>query len=505
MGENQALLARMDALCRRLYGKRAEHVNPAQLALAFAELEKEEGAPGQPPAPEALVEADSGEAEGEAPAPAESATRKRGHGRNRLPTHIPRRRVEHEPAPQDCVCSGCKKPMARIGEEVSEQLDFRPASFEVVEHARGRYACSTCKEGVTLAPVPDKLVEKGVAAAGVIAQVVTAKFADHLPLARQVGVYAREGVDLSRSTLLGFVNVAADLLLPVAKAILASILSTKDVHADETTVRVRTLPRGSRTGYFWTYVAKRRGEAPGESPLAEAFFEYTPTRGGSAPRRVLEHYEGFLHADAYSGDDECYASGKVVEIGCWAHARRHVYDAMVTDPVAASSLLALVGLLYDVEREAKDVTDAERLKMRQERSVPLLHRIGTKVAQLSGAALPKGPLAKALLYLVNQWQALMRYAASGTLGIDNHPAERAIRHVAIGRRNFLIAGSEDGARRAATLYTLTVSCKLAGVDTFEYLRDVLGRLSTTPQSRVAELTPREWKAARERAAKTAAA
>ncbi len=503
LGENASLLARMDALCRRLYGKRSEHVDPAQLALAFAELEKEGIEPAPPPVDPAK-EADSGEVEEEAKK-APAAPKKPGHGRARLPSHLKRRRVEHEPAPEDCVCSGCKKPMTRIGEEVSEQLDFHPASFEVVEHVRAKYACPTCKEGVTVAPVPDKLVEKGLATAGLIAQVVTAKFSDHVPLARQVGIYAREGVDLSRSTLLEFVNVAADLLSPVAKAILASVLATKDIHADETTVRVRTLPRGSHTGYFWTYLAEHPGESAAVARLAETFFEYTPTRGGDAPRRVLEHYGGFLHADAYSGYDACFVSGRIVEVGCWMHARRYVYDALGTDPVAASALLALISLLYDVERDAKDVTAAERLTMRRTRSRPLLDRIGTKVAELSATALPKGPLAQALGYLVNHWQAFTRYAESGTLAIDNGPAERAIRHVAIGRRNFLIAGSEEGARRAATLYSLTVSCKLAGVDTFAYLEDVLGRIATTPATHVADLTPLAWKAARERAAETAAA
>jgi len=294
-------------------------------------------------------------------------------------------------------------------------------------------------------------------------------------------------------------------LLERGRVVLASILASKDVHADETPVDVRTLPRGSRTGYFWTWVAKKpRGDGDADPPC-EAYFEYTATRSGAAPRRVLEGYEGFLHADAYSGYDECFVSGKVVEVGCWAHARRHVYEALGTDPASASSLLALIGLLYQVERDAKAMTAVQRLALRQGRSRPLLDRIGQKVAELWATALPKGPLAKALGYLVNQWKALVRYAESATLEIDNNLAERAIRHVAIGRRNWLIAGSDEGARRAATLYTLTVSCKLAGVDTFAYLRDVLGRLSTTPMSRVSELTPLAWKAARERAAETAAA
>jgi transposase len=502
MGENEALRARMDALCRRLYGKRSEHVDPAQLALAFAELGKEDALPTAPAGePAAAEEPDSGE--GDADAKAAAPAKRRGHGRQKLPSHLPRRRVEHEPAPEDRVCSGCSKPMARIGEEVSEQLDCKPASLVVVEHVRGKYACQTCKEGVTVAAVPEKLVEKGLAAPGLVAQVVTSKFADHVPLARQEGIYAREGVELSRSTLLGIVNVAADLLAPVARAVRISALASRALHADETTVRVRTLPKGSRISYFWTYVGRRPAAKGGEE--CEAFFEYTHTRSGDAPKKVLAHYKGPLQADAYSGYDECYASGEIIEVGCWAHARRHVYEALGTDPTPASALLALIAQLYLVERDAKDLDEAARLKMREERSRPLIDRIGYKVAELHAAVLPKGPLGKALGYLVNHWKALTRFLESGFYKIDNNSAERAIRHVAVGRRNWLIAGSDEGARRAATLYTLTVSCKLADVDPFEYLRDVLERLSTTPASRAHELTPLNWKAARDRAAKTAAA
>jgi transposase len=492
MSENEGLLRRMDELCRRVYGRKAEHVDSAQIAFAFAQLEAEAGgamAPALGTTEPVAAPAKDAAAEDGAPAV------RRGHGRKRLPLNLKRRRVEHEPAPSDCVCSGCSKPMKRIGEEVSEQLDFVPASFEVVEHVRGKYACPSCKEGVVIAPVPPKLIEKGLVAEGVVAQVVTAKFADHIPLARQETIYAREGVELSRSTLLDIANQAADLLAPVASAIKAAILASKVIGADETPVEVRSNPKGTRTGYFWPYL----GEGP------EVYFDFTPTRSGDGPMKWLAGFCGSLQADGYSGYDACVRAYKLTLLGCWAHARRYVFRAIDSEPDRATLLIALISKLYDVERAAKDLDEAGRWALRQKHSRPLIKMIEEKVAEFSASALPKSPLGKALTYLTNQWTPLTRFLEAGYLSIDNTRTERAIRPLAIGRNNWVTAGSEEGARRAAILYTIIGSCKLAGANPFEYVRDVLQRLSTTPVSRTSELTPRNWLAARQLAAANPAA
>lgn len=491
MKENEGLRHRMDELCRRFFGRKAEHVDAAQLALAFAQLDAEAAAAA--PA-EASAEATS-EQSPDAAASATPATPRAGHGRNRPAAHLPRRRVMHEPAPQDCVCSGCQKPMTRIDEEVSEQYDYVPASFVVIEHVRGKYACPTCKEGVVIAPVPDKVIEKGLATEGVIAQVVVSKFGDHVPLARQTQIYAREGVHLPRSTLLGFVGNAADLLSPVAAAIKAAVLSSKVIGADETPVEVKNATSGTRTGFFWPYIGQG----------AEVYFDYTPSRAGEGPSKLLAGYGGYLQVDGYSGYDACVRLYKLILVGCWAHARRYVYRALGNEPVRAALLLALISRLYDVERDAKGMGEAGRWALRQKRSRPIIEKIKEKAAEFAATAIPKTPMGKALTYLTNQWEPLTRYLESGILEIDNTRTERSIRPLAIGRNNWVLAGSDEGARRAAILYTIVGSCKLAGANPFEYIRDVLRRVSTTPVSRAAELTPANWLTERRRAAGSSAA
>ena len=475
---NKELRQRIDELCRKLYGKRSEQVDPAQLALAFAELEKEQAAVEAPPVD--LEEADSGEPV--------VARKRRGHGRKSPRKDVPRVRVESRPAPEDCVCASCHADKVVIGEETSEQYDYVPSNVRVLVHARLKMACPKCREGVVVAPVAEKVVDKGLATAGMIAHVIVAKSADHIPLYRQSQILSREGVDLSDSTLLAFFNQGAALLEPIARAVFMMILERAFLHADETPVTMRLLPSGTKTAYLWTYTDR-----------LQVGYRFTTGRGAEGPLAVLGSYGGYVHRDAYVGYDAAARKGGSLYVACWAHGRRGFIEAMKAGDVAAARMIALIALLYAVEAEAKDFDDDRRKALRQAKSVPLLLRIEEEAETQRKTALPKSPLGEALTYLRNQWAGLRRYLEHGMLSIDNNWAERAIKPIALGRRNWMVCASEDGGHRAAVCYTLVNSCKLQGINPFTYLKDVLERVGSHPMSRVRELTPLCWKAARDAA------
>ena len=476
---NAALEQKIDALCRRLYGRRAEQVDPAQLALAFAELEREQAEAS--PAPSDETEADTGE-------PLKKVKRK-GHGRKTPPKDLPRVRVEHRPAAEDCVCDLCKAQKVMIGEVTSEQYDFVPSSVRVLVHARLKFACPDCKDGVVVAPPAEKVVDKGLATAGMIAHVIVSKSADHQPLYRLVRIYARMGADLCDSTLLTFFNQGADLLAPVAKCVLEMVLTSPFIHADETPVLMKLAPSGTKQAYLWTY-----------SDRELVAYQFTTGRDASGPLAVLGSYGGHVHKDAYAGYNAGLKKGGGIYVGCWAHARRGFFEALKGGASVAARTMALIAQLYAVEDDARDLDDDGRKALRQAKSVPILLRIEEEAERQRRTAAPSSQMGEALTYLKNQWAALMRYVDHGWLSIDNNHAERMIKPVALGRRNWLFAGSEDGGHRAAVCYTLVNSCKLLGIDPFVYLKDVLERVGSLPISRVAELTPKKWKAARDAAA-----
>lgn len=480
--EKAELERRIDDLCHRLFGKRAERVNPAQLALAFEELEREQAQAS--PAPADTAEADTGEALERRP--------RKGHGRKKPSKELPRERIEHRPDPQDCVCDRCQAEKVVIGETTSIQYDYRPASVRVLEHARLKLACPACRDGVVVAAPVDKLVDKGLATAGMVAHVIVSKSADHLPLYRQAEILARLGVDLCDSTLLSFFNQGAALLAPVADAVLDAILAGPFLHADETPVTMKLAPSGTKTADLWTY-----------SDRTQVAYRFTTGRGADGPLAVLAAYAGYVHKDGYTGYDAAMRKGGSTYVACWAHARRKFFEALRSGATAASRMMALIAQLYQVETEARDLDDERRRALRQARSVPLLLRIDEEAELRSKTVLPKSPMGEALTYLRNQWPGLRRYAEHGMLAIDNNEAERMIKPVALGRRNWLFAGSEDGGHRAAVCYTLVNSCKRIGVDPFTYLEDVLKRVGSHSMSRVGELTPKAWKHARD-AALTAA-
>ncbi|MBV9169872.1 MAG: IS66 family transposase [Chloroflexi bacterium] len=467
--EKASLQHQLDVLCRRLFGKKADRVDPRQLQLALEQLTNEPGPVTEP------IEMDSGET------PVRGHTRRRSTGRRPLPAHLPRRRVDVDvpDAEKHCACGRLKD---RIGETVSEKLEYDPARFVVVETVRAKYACPDCHDGVVEAPAPPQAVEKSLAGEGLLAHVVVSKYVDHLPLHRLSGIFAREGVDLSRSTLCDWIADAATALSPIADELRAQVVAASYLQTDDTTITILGDDGGSSKGRLWTYL----------DPLGQQVaFDATPTHERDGPAAFLALFSGKLQADAYAGYDGLYSTGRVLEIGCWAHARRRFVDAFMTDGRAAL-IVALIQQLYQVERAPADLDAEARTTRRQEQAVPLLAKIDAARHEVAASVLPKSPLGDALGYLNNQWAALQRYADDGRLSIDNNRAENQLRVIAVGRKNWLFAGSFEAARRAAVLYSLVQSCKLIDVPPFEYLKDVLLRVATHPQRLIRDLTPKGW-------------
>jgi transposase len=475
--EVAALRHQLDVLCQRLFGKKSERVDPRQLALALEQLVNEPGPVSQP------IEMDSGET------PVRGHARRRPSGRRPLPAHLPRRRVDIDVAEAEKPCA-CGHTRTRIGEAVSEKLEYEPASFVVIQTVRAKYACPHCHEGVLEAAAPPQAVEKSLAGEGLLAHIVVSKYVDHLPLHRLEGIFAREGIDLARTTLCGWVADVSTALTPIGEQLRQEITAATYLQTDDTSVTVLDARGGSFKGRLWTYL----------DPLGrQVVFDATPTHERDGPETFLAGFRGALQADAYAGYDALYQSDRVVEIGCWAHARRRFVEAFMNDGSAAR-MVAFIQQLYQVEQAAAHLEADARRALRQEQSVPVLARIDAERLALAQTVLPKSPLGDAVRYLTNQWAALQRFVDDGRLGIDNNRAENQLRVVAVGRKNWLFAGSFEGARRAALLYSLVQSCKLVDVSPFDYLKDVLLRVATHPQRLIGQLTPRGWAATFARAA-----
>jgi len=470
--ENVSLRHQLDLLCQRLFGKKSERVSPDQLRLAFAQLANEPGAASEP------IEMDSGERPG-------PGRRRRipPPGRRPLPEALPRQRLEIDIPEADKICV-CGHRKTRIGEAVTEKLEYVPASLRVIETARLKYACPHCHEGVVEAPAPPQALEKSLAGEGLLAHVVVSKYVDHLPLYRLERIFLRQGVDLSRSTLCGWVADVATALTPIGDELRRQVTAATYLQTDDTPVTILEPSGGSRKGRLWTYL----------DPIGrQVVFDATPTHERDGPEAFLTAFAGDLQAYAYTGYDALYATGRIREIGCWAHARRGFVEALTTD-VRAALTVALIQQLYDVERAGAELSADARRDLRQAQSVPLLAKIATERDQLTCTVLPKSPLGDALRYLTNQWAALQRFVEEGRVAIDNNRAENQLRVVALGRKNWLFAGSFEGARRAALLYTLVQSCKLIDVLPEEYLKDVLLRVATHPHRLIGQLTPKGWAA-----------
>lgn len=487
--EIEKLKVELARLRRLRFGRSSEKLDQAiaQLELMIEDVETAEAArEAKTPEPPVL--------------PALPSPPRRKPVRAALPEHLPREEIVHL-APATCPCCGGN--LCKLGEDVTEILEFVPASFKVIRHVRPKMSCRSC-EAIAQAPVAPVPIDRGRPGPGLLAHVLVSKFADHLPLYRQSEIYARSGVSLERSTLADWVGRAAWLLDPLVEAIGRHVFAGAAIHTDDTPVPVLDPGRGrTKTGRLWAYV---RDERPWGStaPLA-AFLRYTPDRKGERPQAHLADFAGFLHADGYAGYDKLYtdanrAAGAITEIACWAHARRGFHDVFVaTKAPLAEEALRRIAEFYAVESEANGKPAKQRSALRQEKTKP---RIDAFHAWLT-ITLPKlsarSELAKAINYALTRWTALTRYLDDGRLGIDNNPAERAMRGVGLGRKNYLFAGADSGGERAAAIYSITESCKLNAIDPEAYLRDILARIGDHKINRIEELLPWHWAAARAQA------
>jgi transposase len=405
--------------------------------------------------------------------------------RKPLPEHLSREVITHAPD-RDC-CPGCGGHLRQFGEDVSEQLEYIPDSFKVIRYVRPKFSCTGC-DRVVEAPAPSRPIERGLAGPGLLAHVIVSKFSDHLPLYRQSEIYARQGVEISRSTLAGWVGGASDLLGPLVDAIQKHVLAGRKLHADDTPMPVLAPGNGkTKTGRLWTYV---RDDRPAGDPSAPAvWFAYSADRKGEHPRQHLQTFRGALQADAYAGFHHLYGE-RIYEAACWAHARRKFHEIHVVHASPTTTeALARIGALYAIEDEIRGRPADLRLSIRQTRAKPLLEQLRTWMEKAQRSLSSKSETAGAIRYALSRWCALTRYIDDGMLEIDNSAAERALRAVALGRKNFLFAGSDCGGERAAAMYSLIGSAKLNGLDPELYLRTVLARIADYPVSRIRDLLP----------------
>jgi transposase len=485
--EIEKLKGQIARLRRLQFGRSSEKLDAslAQLELLLDDLEEERG-----------------EADERDPLPVSIAEDREKPSRRPLPDHLPREEVVHGPSSaESCRCPRCGGSMRRLGEDVSEVLECVPARFKVVRHIRPKFSCRSC-ETITQAPMPSLPIERGRPGPALLAHVLVGKYADHLPLYRQAEIYAREGVDLDRSTLADWVGKAAWLVRPLVDVLGREVMTSEKVFADDTPVPVLAPGTGkTKTGRLWVYVRDDRSHA-GKAPPA-VLYRYSPDRKGERPREHLKSFSGFLQADGYAGFDGLYETGRIVEVACWAHVRRKFFDVHQANASAiAREALDRIGTLYAIEAEIRGQPPNQRRQVRQARASPLLAELKAWLETIRTKLSGKSELAGAMRYALTRWAALTRYCDDGRLEIDNNAAERAIRPLALGRKNYLFAGSDVGGERAAAIYSLIETAKMNGLDPEAYLRQVLSRIADHPVNRVDELLP--WNVTTPPAIQTAA-
>ena len=482
--KNSDLVLKLLRLERERSGRRSERMDPEQISLMLERLAEELSEE----ADLAATQAEDRVLETERAALEEPVVRQVPR-RRRPSKDLPRRVIRHELAAEERRCSGCGEPMSEIGEDVSEIVELIPAQFVVEEHRRAKYACSRCKETVRTAPGPEKSIEKGLPGPGLLAHVVVSKYEQHLPLTRLVEIYRRGGLETSTSTLCGWVEAVATDVQPIVERIAQKAHASRALQIDGSGLEVldRDDPQGIRRGTMWCAVGDRR----------YVIFRYAKDGSGEeGPWRYLEGRRGYVQADAANVFDRLYNGRKAeaTEVGCLAHARRKYYDLVDSD-VRVAYPLKLISQLYQVEdlADRRKLPPAERLELRRSRSVPIMDRYYRWLLRMSSREPPASVLAKACAYSLKHWEALTRFLSDGILPPDNNLCESQIRSLAVGRRNYLFAGSDAGAERAAILYSLMRTCALHRVDSFAYMADVLRKLAAGwPAKRLDELLPDSW-------------
>jgi transposase len=477
---------KIEALLRELLdarrNRKSEQLSTDQLAL-FATAWQARQAEAEPARPN-----DSDKDDPNAnPGAGEPARKKRTGGRQPLARHLKRERIVHDLAEKEKHCSTCQQDLRPIGEESSERYEYIPAQLTVIEDICKKYACACT---VKTATKPSQPIEKSTAGASLLAQVIVAKTADHLPLHRQEKIFQRHGVDISRKTMGGWLAQCADLLKPLYGSMKEVLFQSKVIGTDDTSVKVLDVKLPfARTGRIWPYY--------GDPDHPVILYDYTATRERAGPEEFLKGYRGYLQADAYGGYDAFFkdpARG-LIEVGCWAHARRYFHKALESDQARMGPALLLIGQLYRVEKQARSLGSEERLRLRQLQSQPILEKLRNYLLEIQVEVLPKSPEGRAVRYTLKNWTALTRYYEDGDLQIDNNATERAIRSVAVGRNNWVFFGSDEGGKTGAVLRSFVASCQRVGVDPFVWLKDILARIADHPITRIAELLPHNWASA----------
>lgn len=477
----------IEKLQRLQFGSKSEKLDPQQQPLGFAPAGDVVATPVAAPAGVEAASGSNSAGEGDASSTPKKA-KKKGHGRRPVPKTLQRLTLEYTLVPEERTCS-CGQVCERIGNESSEQLDWVPSSLVVLEHIRVKYACQLCEGKVATAPVPDQVIEKGLAGTGLLSYVLTSKYSDHLPLHRLESIFKRHGYPIPRSTMCGWVAVCADLLVPIVSRMWELVMQSWVLHTDDTTVPIQDPERERvRKGRLWTYY----GDV--EHPFI--LYEYTPDHTEQHPIARLSAYRGHIQADGYAAYTkicEQRVDDQVVRhlVACWAHARRYFFDAQTNDRVRAMTALAYIQKLYKIEKVAKteSLTVEARHALRQKEAVPILKNFKAWLDEQWPRVLPSEGIGEAIGYALRRWTELERYTTDGRLKIDNNLAENAMRNIAIGRKNWLFAQSDEGGRRAAIIYSIVETCKRNGINVHEYLRDVLERVSTHPASAIDELLP----------------
>jgi transposase len=437
------------------------------------------------------LQSNAGEKELQSPEPASvpaswGATAAATTTRRAWPDHLPRQTRRHDP--KQTVCPQCQGELRKLGEDVSDMLEYVPASFLVIRHVRTKLSCTKC-DCIVQAEAPSRPIERGAAGPGLLAHVLVSKYCDHQPLYRQSEIYARQGVELERSTLADWVGASSRLIEPLVEALHGYVMEAGKLHADDTPVPVLAPGNGkTKTGRLWTYV--RDDRPAGDRAAPAVWFAYSPDRKGEHPEQHLRQFRGTLQADAYAGFNQLYADGRIQQAVCWAHVRRHFYDLEQAhaSPIAQEALLRIVAL-YKVEDQIRGKPPEERRAVRQAESKPLLDSLRQWLETTLSKLSRKSDTTAAIRYALSRWDALTRYIEDGHIEIDNNAAERSLRGVALGRKNYLFAGSDAGGERAAAIYSLIGSAKLNGLDPEAYLREVMTRIADHPINRIKDLLP----------------